>query len=88
MFVMQNYDEAINLLRSDFDLNPNFIPSGLYLASSQALIGHEREAAATIASIRQVSPDYKRLTEDFRTHFKNTEDHERLIDGLRQAGLS
>ena len=88
MFIMGNYDEAINLLRSDFDLNPRFIPSGLYLASSQALVGHEREAAATIAGIRQVSPDYRRLREDFRTHFKNPEDRERFVGGLRQAGLS
>ncbi len=88
MFMMRNYDEAINLLRCDLDLNPKFIPSCLYLASSQALVGQEREAAATIAHIRQASPDYRRLTEDFRNHFKKPEDRERFIGGLRLAGLS
>ena len=87
MFMMRNYDEAIKLLRSDIDLNPNFIPSGLYLASSHALAGHEREAAAAILDIRRISPDYG-LAKDFRTHFKNPEDRKRFVNGLRQGGLS
>ena len=86
-FTMRNYDGAIKLLQSHFDLNPNFIPSGLYLASSHALAGHEREAAATVAGIRKLNPDY-RLSNDVRTHFKNSADREHLLSGLRQAVLS
>jgi len=87
MFVMSNYDDAIKILQKNFALNPNFVPSGLYLAASHALAGNEREAAATVADIRRVSPDY-RLAKDNRTQFKNPEDRQRFVDGLRQAGLS
>ena len=87
MFMMQKYDEAITLLRSDFELRPNFVPAGLYLASSHALAGHGREAAATIADIRRIRPDYG-LTKERRVQFKNPGDGERYASGLRQAGLT
>lgn len=87
LFMMLQYDEAIEVLGSDFELNPNFVPSGLYLASSHSLAGHERKAAATIADIRRIIPDYG-LAKDFRSHFKNPEDRERFVSGLHQAGLS
>ena len=87
MFMMSNYAGAIEMLQTSFGLNPTFIPSGLYLAASHALVGNQREAEATVASILQVSPGYQ-LGNEFLTQFKNPEDRERLVDGLRQAGLS
>ncbi len=87
LFMMRQYDEAIEVLGSDFELNPNFVPSGLYLSSSHSRAGHEHEAAATIADIRRIIPDYG-LAKDFRSHFKNPEDRERFVSGLHQAGLS
>ena len=87
MFMMSNYAGAIEMLQTSFELNPTFIPSGLYLAASHALVGNQREAEATVASILQVSPGYQ-LGNEFLTQFKNPEDRERLVDGLRQAGLS
>jgi adenylate cyclase len=86
MFMLSNYDEAIIVLERNFKLNPNFIPSGLYLAASQALSGKEKEAGSTVEDIRRVIPNYK-CSKDNRTHFKNQEDRERLDNGLRLAGL-
>ncbi len=63
------------------------MPAGLYLASSHALAGHDREAAATIEDIRRIRPDYG-LAKELRVQFKNPEDGERFASGLRQAGLS
>jgi adenylate cyclase len=87
MFVLQEYEEAISLLKSDFEENPNFIPSGLYLAASYSLAGHAGDAAATVANIHRVSPNYK-IADSSRTQFKNPEDRERFASGLQQAGLS
>jgi adenylate cyclase len=87
MFIKQDYAEAISLLRSDFEENPNFLPSGLYLASSYSLSGHADEAAATAAEIVRISPNYK-IAKDSRTQFKNPPDRKRFVSGLRQAGLS
>ena len=86
MFVMADYTGAIEMLQISFEHNPNFIPSGLYLAASHALAGNSREAEATVADILQTSPNYA-LGDEFLTQFKKLEDRERFIDGLRKAGL-
>ena len=87
MFMMSNYGEAIEDTQRNFDLNPHFVPAGLYLAASQALAGNQSEAEAAVARIRQSNPAYQ-LTSGFLTQFKNSEDRERFLLGLRQAGLS
>ncbi len=87
MFMMSNYGEAIKDTQRSFDLSPDFVPAGLYLAASHALAGNQSGAEAAVAKIRQVSPSY-RLRDGFLTQFKNPEDRERFIGGLLQAGLS
>jgi len=87
MFMMSNYGEAIEGTQRSFDLSPNFVPAGLYLAASHALAGNQSEAEAAVAKIRQYSPSYE-LSKGFLTQFKNPEDRGRFIGGLRQAGLT
>ena len=87
MFMISKYTDAIELFHSNFENNPNFIPSGLYLAASHALAGNQLEAEATVAKIKQLRPNYQIATET-GMQFKNPRDRERLIGGLRQAGLS
>lgn len=87
MFILGDYEMAISLLGRDFEENPNFLPPGLYLASSQALSGRLEEAGATVERINRISPGYK-LASDSRTQFRNPEDRNRFINGLRRAGLS
>jgi hypothetical protein len=70
-----------------FDLSPNFVPAGLYLAASHALAGNQDEAEAAVTRIRQFNPTYH-LAENFLVQFKIHEDRERFIAGLRQAGIS
>ena len=87
MFMMSRYGEAIEDTQRCFDLSPNFVPAGLYLAASHALAGNRAEAKDTVAKIMQSNPTYK-LASGFLIQFKNSEDRQRFIDGLRQAGLS
>ncbi len=87
MFIMSNYGEAIEDTQRSFDLSPNFVPAGLYLAASHALSGKQSEAEAVVAKIRQHNPAYE-LSRGFLTQFKNPEDRERFIGGLEQAGLT
>lgn len=87
MFMMSNYGEAIEDTQRSFSLSPHFVPAGLYLAASHALTGNQSEAEAAVAKIRQFSPSYQ-LRDGFLTQFKNSEDRERFISGLRQVGLS
>ena len=87
MFMSSRYGDAIEDLKRNFELNPDFIPSGLYLAASHALAGNQSEAEATVTKLRQVSPSYH-PAETLRTQFKKPEDRERFFGGLRQAGLT
>jgi len=87
MFMMSNYAEAIAPIQRSFAANPNFMPAGLYLAASHALAGNQKKAEAAVAKIREVNPSYQ-LGDGFLTQFKNAEDRDRFVGGLRQAGLS
>jgi adenylate cyclase len=87
MFMMSKYPEAIEGAQRSFDLSPNFVPAGLYLAASHALAGNQDEAEAAVTRIRQFNPTYH-LAENFLVQFKIHEDRERFIAGLRQAGIS
>ena len=87
MFMMSKYGEAIEDIQSSFDKSPHFVPAGLYLAASHALAGSQCEAEATVAKIKQVNPSYQ-VAKGFLTQFKNPEDRERFVVGLRQAGLT
>ena len=87
MFMMSNYDEAIEDTQRSFDLSPHFVPAGLYLAACHALVGNRSKAKAAVAKIQQFNPQYEPV-DGFLTQFKNSEDRERFTDGLRQAGLS
>jgi len=85
--MMWKYAEAIEDTQRSFDLSPHFVPAGLYLAASHALAGNQSDAEAAVARIRQFSPQYK-LPDGFLAQFKDSEDRERFVGGLRQAGLS
>ena len=87
MFMMSDYGGAIEATQRSFDLSPNFVPAGLYLAASHALAGNQSEAEATVAKIRQFNPSFRQVDE-FLTQFRYPEDCDRFIGGLRQAGLS
>ena len=87
MFMMSKYADAIAPIQRSFAANPNFMPAGLYLAACHALAGNQEKAEAAVAKIREVNPSYK-LGDGFLTQFKNAEDRDRFVGGLRQAGLS
>jgi hypothetical protein len=40
MFMLSDYDKAIEDVERSFDLSPHFIPTGLYIAASNALAGN------------------------------------------------
>lgn len=86
MFMMSKYADAIEPIQRSFAKNPSFMPAGLYLAASHALAGDQEKAEAAVAKIKQVNPSYQ-LSRGFLTQFKNPEDRERFIGGLRQAGF-
>ena len=87
LFVLCRYDEAIELFRLDLEQNPHFLPSALYMASINGLMGLVQDAETMVEVIQRISPAFS-LSKDRGSHFKNPEDRRRFIDGLREAGLS
>ncbi len=87
-------EEAIRYLRSALDANPNAVSTHAFLAAAYALTGRAEEARAalaqhdrlrpgeTVMNFRRVSPVPLRLTSP-----EYQQQHERLKDGLRKAGM-
>jgi cytochrome c-type biogenesis protein CcmH/NrfG len=87
-------DEAIHSLSAALDANPRNLSSHAFLGAAYALLGRTEEAQAALAAYLQGRPDAKIST--FRrlspvplilTSPKYQQQHGRLKDGLRKAGM-
>jgi adenylate cyclase len=67
--------------------NPNFLPARRMLAVVYAELGRDKEARAEVAEILRISPEASLERWRERMPYKNQADLERLIAGLRKAGL-
>ncbi len=89
-FVMEQFAEAATLFERALKLNPeNYVPL-IPLAAAQAQLGRKQEAAATIEELQKALPSVVTLSL-VRRHplwsYKNPVDKDRLLDGLRKAGM-
>ncbi|MFQ5961708.1 MAG: adenylate/guanylate cyclase domain-containing protein [Candidatus Methylomirabilales bacterium] len=89
-FGTQQFEEAATLFERALKRNPiNNVPL-IHLAASYGHLGHEREAAAAIEELKKVMPEANSLTLASRpliSKYKNPLDNDRLLEGLRKAGL-
>jgi adenylate cyclase len=81
------YEEAISAFKKLLTRNPNFLAAHLYLAASYSELGREEEARAELAEVLRSSPDFSLEGWGQRLPSKNPEEKERLLAGLREAGL-
>jgi len=82
-----NCDEAIAACQKAVYGKPDDLIAHVFLAAVYGSCGRESEARAAAAEVLRIDPRFS--IEQFSTYinFKNTEDNELLIDGLRVAGL-
>ena len=87
-------EEAIHSLTSALDANPKYLTSHAFLAATYALLDRPDEARAALATYLQRYPDTRIST--FRrlspvpfalTSPKYRQQHERISEGLRKAGM-
>ena len=87
-------EEAIHALTSALDANPKNLTSHAFLAATYALLDRPDEARAALATYQQRYPDTRIST--FRrlspvpfalTSAKYRQQHERISEGLRKAGM-
>jgi TolB-like protein/cytochrome c-type biogenesis protein CcmH/NrfG len=89
-FVMEEFDAAVPLFKRAVKLNPeNYVPL-IPLAAAYAHLGREQKAAATLEKLQKSLPNIVTLSL-LRRHplwsYKDPADQDRLLAGLRKAGV-
>jgi len=82
------FDEALSLLKRRLERNPNSETSLVLLASCYGNLGRYEEARATWAEVKRIAPDFSIERQRRVLPFKNPEEFERRIEGLRKAGIA
>ncbi len=86
-FQLGRYEEAIDLLKRRIIRNPETDVSRVLLAASYGHLGRVEEAKAEWAEALRVNPDYSLEHRRQILPYKDPTDFEKMIDGLRKAGL-
>jgi adenylate cyclase len=86
-FLTRNYEEALGALEKAIAGNPDFFPARAFRAVTYAELGRDEEARAETALILKKSPATTTTVWRERLPYKNSEDLERVLAGLRKAGM-
>jgi len=86
-FLTRRYGSALEALEKALDGNPDFFPARAFLAATYVELGRDEEACSQIALIRKKSPGTTTDLWKERLPYKNKEDLERVLSGLRKGGM-
>lgn len=81
------HEEAITALKKVLVSDPDFLPAHEYLASIYGELGHLDKARASAAEVLRLNPRYSLTVKAQNEVLKDRIVVERLMDGLRKAGL-
>ncbi len=84
-YLRSRYNDATRILEQGVRRNPDHPFLYIALAAAYAQAGRSDDAARSAASVRRLHPFFE--VASFGTRFRNPQDRERIIDGLRKAGL-
>lgn len=85
-FFAGQLEKAVEVFRERITLNPGTDLSRVYLASALAHLGRLDEAREVWRQLREINPAYAAATHLRRLALRAV-DIERVLDGLRKAGL-
>jgi adenylate cyclase len=86
-FLTEEYEEAIASFKRALNRNPNFRLVHTYLVASYGEVGREEEARAEAEEILRIDPNLSLEALRQRLPYRDQAVLERLIAGLRSAGL-
>lgn len=86
-FSARNCEEAPGALEKAIAGNPDFFPARAFRAVTYAELGRDDEARAETALILKKSPTTTTAVWRERLPYKNAEDLERVLAGLKKAGM-
>ncbi len=85
---MERYEEALEAIKRSAAHNPEAMPAHLYLAACFGLLGNEASAREAMAEVHRINPEFSMASVQTIFVYKRAADVERLVEGLRKAGLS
>jgi len=86
-FTAGRYEEAFAWAEKALQRNPFLSPATRIAAASAALLGRPTDAAKYLALLRQLDPGLVVSNLRERVNLRRPDDHARLAEGLRKAGL-
>ena len=86
-FSLGQFDEAVMALKQRLERNPDSATSYALLASCYGHLGRIAESRAAWAEVMRISPNFSIERQRRILPFKNPDDFERRVEGLRLAGL-
>ena len=87
LFQLGRYDEAAAILKRRILRNPETDASRALLAAVYGQMGLLEEAREAWRGLLRVNPDYSLDQRRKVLPYKNPDDFERVVEGLRKAGL-
>lgn len=84
---LENYSEAIAAERRAIVRNPESMPVRMILAACLALAGEQAAAEAELAEYQRINPELSIRFVSEQVPYRRSEDRDRLLKGLRKAGL-
>ena len=82
------FDAAVAALKQRLERNPNAQTSLALLASCYGHLGRIAEARAAWAEVMRISPNFSIERQRRILPYKNPDDFERRVEGMRKAGLT
>jgi tetratricopeptide (TPR) repeat protein len=86
-YQLGRYSDAVGLLKRRILRNPETDTSRVLLAASYGQMGLLEEAREAWREVLRVNPDYSIEQRRKVVPYRNPEDFERVVEGLRKAGL-
>ena len=86
-FALGQFEEAVTALKQRHGRNPNSATSYALLASCYGHLGRIAESQAAWAEVMRIAPDFSIERQRRTLPYKNPDDFERRIEGMRKAGL-
>jgi tetratricopeptide (TPR) repeat protein len=86
-FQLGRYDDAVAALKRRLTRNPNSDTAHVLLAACLGQLGRSEDAQAEWREALRINPEYSLEHRRKALPYKNSEDFERVVDGLRKAGV-
>ena len=86
-FALGQFEEAVTALKQRHGRNPDLATSYALLASCYGHLGRIAESQAAWAEVMRIAPDFSIERQRRTLPYKNPDDFERRVEGMRKAGL-